>query len=187
MNNLISEIHSLELENAKENPVIETTLDPQQVISKISEREELPPAYLLFLKNLGDMDKKESVITLKILRLYIYARSQHRGDSKSIKNWLQNGALPSEKFGARLRMSLLYNKLRLFTKLHDEVKKTETEINDLVDRQLVGNKFTKRDETSLQKKEFKISDIEENTSKTLDEILHILDKFETLIAPRSDQ
>lgn len=181
-------MNEVALDSAKASPNIETKLNHENIIRVLQDREELPPAYLLLLKGLDLNESRDGIITLKILRLYIYARSKFRGDTKNIKAWLQTGTLPSEKFGTRQTMVILYKKLRLYSNFLAEKVKLEKEIGELTNGNSGDSKKEKdRKFKGLLSKEFKSSDIDSRSEKTLNEILVILDKFETLIAPRSDQ
>lgn len=187
MRDIVREIDSLRLTRAKPDPEIQTTLDVEKVILQLKRREEMPNAYLLFLKDLdGDSDYRK-IVTVKILRLYVHARSQYRGDSKSIKNWLLAGKLPAEKYGARASMSTLYRRLKSFSKNIEVKNNIDEEIEVLLEKQKSQKDFSKRGEVSYYKKEIRLTVVESNLSSLKDQILAILEKFETLIAPRSDK
>jgi hypothetical protein len=98
---LLRGVNNIVFKDAKAAPNIQTQLDIAVTLAKIEQKNELPPAYLLFLKDVQgqEIDKNiKSKIFLKILRLYIYARSQNRGNPKSVKRMAEVREIASRRF-----------------------------------------------------------------------------------------
>lgn len=116
---LLKSVNDLSCKNAKESPNIETHLDIAVTLAKVEQKNELPPAYLLFLRDIQNKNIEKDIrskIFMKILRLYIYARSQNRGNPRALKEWLKSGRLPAEDFASRIGMGMLYKKLQVYSK-----------------------------------------------------------------------
>lgn len=182
---LLRGVNSIQFKDAKAAPNIQTQLDIAVTLSKIEQKNELPPAYLLFLKDVQgqEIDKNiKSKIFLKILRLYIYARSQNRGNPRALKEWLKSGRLPAEDFSSRFGMGLLYKKLQAYSRKFIKYQNLEKEIGKMTSSTNKNSSIEK-----LRNKENAQDSTEIEMNDSLEEIISILDKIETLIAPRTDK
>lgn len=178
------------MDSARSNEVIDTELNTSALLSTLITRDEIPASYISYLNYLNnneadasngddDIDNGEGDI-LKILQLYIFARNRFRGNPSGIKEWLKKGTLP----GKSLRMSILFSKIRSFNKKIDVVTKMDNEINEY---HTSSKKISKKEEMKFQNKEMKLTDLGMEINNLKDEITYVLDRYQTLIAPRSDQ
>lgn len=167
---------------------IDTSINYSELLFRIIERDELPTQYKLFLKYLNeDEDLKHTDrtinITTKVLRLYIHARTSNRGNNTLIKNWITSGSLPNQKYGSRISMVTLGVKVKVFNKSYSESKRL---ISDIKESERSKKNITNAQIKSLEGKQARSDDHNSKFSDALDEIFHLLEKIETLIASGSD-
>ncbi|MBG60320.1 MAG: hypothetical protein CMJ16_07670 [Peredibacter sp.] len=181
MKSVFEVVEAIPVERAAHFGQVETQLDPKKLIDTLRKRDELPAAYITYLSHLRseDVPEKEKN-TLGILQLYIFARNQFRGSPSKIKDWLRKGKLSAK----HIKMSLLHGKVRSINQKREKYTKMQSEIKDFFELRKKGRKVKSRDEVNVHKKEMRLTDIETEIDKIENEITYILEKYQTLIAPK---
>jgi hypothetical protein len=147
------------------------------VIEQLTNKKMLPQIYLDLLTSL-ETDEDRSLLSKKILRIYLYAATKLKEKTK-LYNWLLKGTLPQATSQGE-SMSLLVQKAKKINSLGKNRNKTIDSLTK--NRQKMQTKTNKRLEDSVSKNQEKLNNIENQYTTQKDILENIISEIESSLA-----